>query len=190
MTREASMPAQPTSPPLLSGIPSAGTKAQDRTAERLLWMQLIGATFLQKIPITLGDTQLFLALPLMLGTALWGLMRGRLRLRSQTLLIYMLAFGGMTAVQIAHLDDAAFSITSLGLLGVVHLPYLMQLKRNSARRGFELAVFRKIMILMALLGIAQYGLQFAVGWQNAFFLDAQVPPFLFMQGFHQLNPLA
>jgi len=159
----------------------------DSLAKWLLYSQIIAATFLQKIAIPLGQhTQVFLALVIMLGAAGIGIVSQRMEIRTTRLALYLLMAGGVTLIQLLRASE--FSATSLLLLLVIHLPYAVGLKNGITCTEDALAFFRKIMVIIALVGLAQFALQFIIGRQYAFFLDTLFPQEWIASGFNQLIP--
>jgi len=160
----------------------------DALAKWLLYSQIIGATFLQKIPVTAGKgSQLFLAMFVMLGATAWGLLARRLEFRRTPFALYLIMLAGMVSTQL--ISGHEYSGLSLALMLTIHLPYVFGLKSGLARPGVELIFFRKVMMTLAVLGILQFGLQFLIGWQYAFFLDYQLPHQWIMKGYNELNTI-
>jgi hypothetical protein len=163
-------------------------KSPDITTKWLLYTQIIGAVFLQKIAIPTGsDTPLFLGLFIMLGATAIGALSHRLAIDKTRFALYLLLAGGMALTQI--IGGYEFSLLSLLLLLIIHLPYIFTLKRSTREPGVELRYFQTVMAILAVLGIVQFGLQFAIGWKLAFFMDTQLPAQLIMTGYNNLNTI-
>ncbi len=159
----------------------------DPLAHWLLIAMLICATFLQKIAIPIGSIQIFLGLPLILGIMAFGFITRRLELKSTNLFLYLAMVGVLILTQI--LGGFAFSIGSILLIMIIHAPYAFGLKSNSTMAGVQFLYFQRIMVIIAIIGIAQYFLQFIVGVNIAYFLDLMPMQNIIMQGFNGTIPL-
>ncbi len=149
---------------------------------------LICATFLQKIAIPIGNIQILLGLPLIFGVVAYGFITRRLELKSNNLLLYLSMVGALALTQI--LGGQAFSIGSILLLIVIHAPYAFGLKNNSTMAGVQFLYFQRIMVIIAIIGISQYFLQFVVGANIAYFLDLMPMQNIIQQGFNGTIPLS
>lgn len=169
-------------------IASPATREHDRLAEWLLLGQIIGVTFLQKLAVTLtADVQLFFGFILLAALTAIGVVFSRLEIRPVRCAFYLLAMALMSAVQLAHLDS--FSLPSLIMLMLVHLPYIFGLRPGLARPGIELEYFVKAMAVLAGLGIAQYFAQYVIGTRLAFPVEHFIPEAVRVEGFNSLNPV-
>jgi len=166
----------------------SATRPHDRMAEWLLFGHIISITFLQKFCIEIGGTPFLLALFSLIGLTGLGLASRRLELKPKRALFYMLILSVMTLVQF--LNNTPFSVMSLTLLFTVNFPYIFGLRPGLARPGAELEFFQKCMAVVAVFGVVQYGLQFVVGKEWAFFLDVRFPQQFIMDGFNNLNELS
>jgi hypothetical protein len=160
---------------------------RDRLAESLLYLQILGVCVFQKVGFTIGGSQLYVGMVILLGTTLLGVLTRRLRIHGTQLALYLCMVGVTALTQL--LGGFAFSVPSLAFLYCVHLPYIFTLQKNSSRPYIELAFYQQVMTFIACAGILQFGLQFVIGWKLAFFLDTQIPSQFIMQGFHWLNPV-
>jgi hypothetical protein len=164
------------------------TRPYDRLAEFLILMQIIGATFFQKLAVSLGASELFMSFFLMIALCGFGFVTSRLEIRKTAFLLYLLLFGGLLSTQ--SLSGYDFSFPSVMLLLTMHLPYIFGLKEGMTRPGVELRFYQKVMLILAILGITQFFLQFVIGKELAFFMDALVPESITKQGFHGMNHLS
>lgn len=158
-----------------------------RVALWLLAGQLIGATFLEKIAVPFGNTQLFFAMFLMIGLTGLGFFSGALRISPKAFLFYLVLIGTMILTQILGGQD--FSPSSLSLFIVIHVFYVFTIRTEALSGGEQFLIFRNIISVCAGLGIAQFFLQFLIGADWAFFIDTKLPPSLIQQGFHEMNAL-
>lgn len=96
---------------------------------------------------------------------------------------------GIISVYI-NLSSEQVSIASMALVLAVQAPLLFRpagLDRIS-RRIFD--AYRDIMFYISIGAIISFVLQFFIGSQYAFFMDFQVPSFLIMKGFTNINTLS
>ena len=68
--------------------------ARDRLAEWLLYLPIVGVTFLSKIAFPVGGTQVSVGIPILLAAVAGGLLLGRLRIHAGRLALYL----GLVAV--------------------------------------------------------------------------------------------
>lgn len=158
-------------------MPSSN-KEFDRVAEWLLFALIIGTTLLQKISIPIGGGNVLpLSFFLMLGVTAFGVISNRLEVRASRCVVTLAMIGGLASAQLlgTFFGNSVVSLGALSLLAVMHVPYFFGLKRNTARSGVELSFFQNMCVLLSLFGIAQYFLQFVIGWETAFFLDTIWP---------------
>ncbi len=125
-------------------------------------MPLVAATYLSKFSVPpFGAMGLALVTPLMLVAAVGGFLAGLMELHLRRALLFALMLGILLGLQVLTADS--FSIGSLALLVVVHLPYVFQQRRRQGPDGDVLQYFQRTALLIGLLGIAQYLLQFPLG---------------------------
>lgn len=155
----------------------------------LLYLPLLATTLLAKLSLpplaaqSLTIAYVFIFLPIALGLA-----AGCLRLDIKRLSFFLLFIGAIGALQV--LRGEPFSLTSLLLLGALHLGYVFYLARGSDSTAQALDFFLGLATVLALLGIAQYGLQFVVGAHYAFPIENLVPKEFVVQGFNMQAPIA
>jgi hypothetical protein len=148
----------------------------------LLATPLIGATFLSKFAIPpFGKQGIGISLFILLGAVIAGTVGGGMRIEPRRLTLYFMLVGSLGLIQI--LQPEAFSPLSLLLLVAVHLPYVVTVPHSDdGDRIVEL--FLGIATILALLGIAQYGLQFFVDPSLLFPIENFVPDTLIVQHFN------
>ncbi|MFZ4289275.1 hypothetical protein ACFQ95_22905 [Variovorax sp. HJSM1_2] len=138
---------------------------------------VITATFLSKISIPpFGALGLSLAIPQLCLAAAVGVLSGRLLFDARRLQFYILLLSFMALVQVTRGDN--YSLPSLLLFGALHFPYVLSL---TGRPDYKkvLAFFQNVALVIAILGILQYSIQFAIGSKFAFPLENFFPePFL------------
>lgn len=142
---------------------------RDWIASLILYMPLIGVTFLAKIAFVIGGSEIIIGLPIILAALLLGVLTGRLKphpVRFSLYLMVMAVMAGLSAFA-----APTFVPSSLALVLVVPLAASFQL--NGA--GFDSEVHqRRILdyaLFFCLVGIAQYLSQFVIGPKLAFPID-------------------
>jgi len=160
----------------------------DRIAEYLLLCQVLAATLLQKFALPGSGRMIPLSLAVMLGAVLAGVLSGRLAFRPAVCAAYLSTMGVLVLMAALGLGSR-LSITSLALLVVIHLPYLFTLGSYALRPNIHLSYFNNVVCLIAVLGVAQFFLQFLVGAELAFALDTMLPKDLLLAGYNNLNEL-
>jgi hypothetical protein len=148
----------------------------------LLAIPLIGATFLSKFAIPpFGKQGIGISVFLLLAVVIAGTVGGGMRVEPRRLALYFILVGSLGLIQILQPD--AFSPLSLLLLAAVHLPYVVTVPHSDdGDRIIEL--FLGIATVLALLGIAQYGLQFFVNPSYLFPIENFVPDTFIVQHFN------
>lgn len=192
--------ATPAASPLHSGppasAPAAGQGAGRSSAAEaggwfvslLLYLPLLATTLLAKLSLpplaaqSLTIAYVFIFLPIALGLA-----AGCLRLDIKRLSFFLLFIGAIGALQV--LRGEPFSLTSLLLLGALHLGYVFYLARGGDSTARALDFFLGLAIVLAVLGIVQYALQFVVGAHYAFPIENLVPKEFVVQGFNMQAPI-
>jgi hypothetical protein len=176
--------------------PHSATTPYNTLAERLLYAQIAVAIIFQKIVLSFGsETQVFIGIPIMLAITALGLITKVYQLRPFHTVIYLLMVTALILTQLLG-QSYAFSIPSLLLLIILHLPYAFGPRPGFARPGAELVFFQKISLLVAALGLIQFAAQFVIGSKYAFPVDNFLPTTLLPHGYNNvphgynsLNPL-
>lgn len=161
---------------------------QARRLDRWLWcLPLITATLASKLAIPpFGERGLSIATPLICLAVLLGAATGRLVFDRHRLLGYLLLLALLWAFQ---LFDGEFSPLSMLLLTLLHLPYVLQLKRRPDPAQV-LGWFQALALLIGALGLLQYSIQFAVGPQFAFPIENFFPAAFRVSAFNMQGNLA
>ncbi len=153
----------------------------------LLILLIISVTFLIKFAIPFAGSQVFLSFVIITAIAGFGYVTNILKVNAPRLGLYLTCIAALMLTQLYSIHS--FSLLSLVMIILVHFPYIFEIRKELSKPGFELIVFRKIMIILAVLGIAQYFLQFIIGAYWAFFLDHIMPPQFIMQNFFGLRQM-
>jgi hypothetical protein len=163
--------------------------AAPRAAARSGWVRfgvlatpIVGVTFFSKFTIPpLGQQGIDVSLFLVLGAVAAGMAADCIRLDPARLTLYVVLIGILGLIQ--SLQPETFSIPSMLMLVGLHLPYVFAVPRGD--EGDRIVrFFLNVATLLALLGIAQYGLQFVVGTHFLFPIENFFPPSFIVQHYN------
>lgn len=170
--------------------PHSETNISDRLAESLMFLLIISATFLQKLAVPVGSgTQIFFSFFVMSVIVIIGVLSSRLVIQPKQLFLYLVMVSILTFTQLAgHFE---FSVLSLLLLFMTTMLYSFRLRSGarSMRPNYEIYLFQNVVMLLAVLGIFQFLIQFVVGVQYAFPLEQDNLKSVIMQSYNSLNPI-
>lgn len=158
-------------------------------ASLLLYTPLLASTLFAKLSVppfaaqSLSIAYLFILLALGVGLVL-----GHLRLDSGRLSFFLVFIGCIGAVQVFRGEP--FSLNSMLLLVTLYVAYVFHLPRPDDATAPALRFFLGLATVLALAGIAQYGLQLAVGQRYAFPIENFVPEAFLIKGFNMQAPIA
>ncbi len=176
-------------PAVANGASTGDTKSTVSAARfALLATPLVGATFLSKFAFPpFGAQGIGISVFLVLAALMIGLYADCVRIDSRRLTLFALMICCLGLMQIFQPD--AFSPTSLLLLVAVHLPYVFTVPQsNDGERIIKF--FIQIVTVFALLGIAQYGLEFFVNVRYLFPIENFVPDTFIVQNFNHQAVMA
>lgn len=160
--------------------------ARDPVAYRGLLVLLFASIFLQRFSVP-GVTIVALNLAVTAGVMAVLVMRRAVVIEVARLALF-LAFS--TAVMLsAALNAGTVSLPSVALVWAIMLPYCFVLRRPEGVFEGCLAAFQTMVLVLALGGLAQFVLQFAIGSGGLFTFQGIVPPELLLEGFNTANPL-
>jgi hypothetical protein len=163
-------------------VPAGAVSTTNWLGFALLATPLIGATFLSKFAIPpFGAQGIGISLFVLLAVVIAGCVGGGMRIEPRRLALYFMLVGSLGLIQILQPD--AFSPLSLLLLAAVHLPYVVTVPRSDDRDRM-IEFFLGVATVLALLGIAQYGLQFFVDSRFLFPIENFVPDTFIVQHFN------
>lgn len=155
-------------------------------SEMLLYGLILGCTLLQKFTAPFTDRYISFSVCIMGLVLAAGIAFRLLEIQPVRLMFLLLMVGGLTLTQV--LGPDRFSLLSLVYLFAVHLPYVFSLKKGSIRPLAAVLFFQKICVVISVMGVLQYFLQFLIGWEYAFFLDgSHFPQDLMIRGMNNLN---
>lgn len=145
-------------------------------------------TYLSKLSMpAMASLGLAAATPILAAVALGGFASGLMVLHARRALAFALMVAVLLTLQIVAADH--FSMGSLSLLMVVNLPYVFQLRRAEPARDGVLPYFQRLVLVIGVLGIVQYGAQFAIGATYAFPIENLVPAALKVSKFNSTGLL-
>jgi hypothetical protein len=155
----------------------------DWIALALLCVPILGASLVSRFGVP-GFAQLGIgiALPMMLLAFAAGALSGRVQIEPGRLALFCLMLATLTLPQL--LRAGPFSASSLLMLAVVHLPYVLLVAGGREHVQRVLSFFLAIATLLAVCAIAQYFLQSALDIALLFPIDHFVPAQFVVQGFN------
>jgi hypothetical protein len=159
----------------------AEAPADEAAAPRTDWLGRVPAlsvTYLSKFSVPpFGAMGLTLAIPLIFLASIGGLLTGRLHVAVRRFLFFVATMAVLWGIQL--LRGEPFSVSSLLLLTVLHLPYVLFIPQGGESKGPQydqaLRQFQNIAVVIAGLGVVQYVTQFFLGPALAFPIENFVP---------------
>jgi hypothetical protein len=150
---------------------------------------LIGSCiFLQRFAIPLGATaQVPAAFVAGYLTFVWLLLRGRFNINAQVFGLFLASTAFMTLSVIISATTA--SLQSFIYLLAIYSLYVFRLKYPAGCYSRALNIFLTLMTGCALLGLAQFALQFVIDSELVFPLDTFTPESFLLDGFNVIIPL-
>lgn len=150
-----------------------GVLVRRRLDRWIMGVPAVTASFLSKLSVPpFGSLGLSLAIPLLCLTSALGLAAGRLVTDAGRLLAYIAVLGLLWGIQLLRAEP--FSYASLLLFTMLHFPYVLQLKRPPDYEQV-LALYQRVALTIAVLGLLQYGIQFLIGPALAFPIENFFP---------------
>lgn len=154
----------------------------------LLLAPLLFATLLAKFSVPpFGERGIAIGVGVPLAVAGVALLLGRLRLAADRA-VWVLATT-VTLFAIALLRGESFSLLSLLMYAVIHIPYAFEITDGEALRERVLRFFLGLAALIALLGVVQIALQFVLPLQWAFPIENFAPKGWIVDAFNQQGPI-
>ena len=170
-------------------IEDAQSVAAGRGIDMLLLLApLIGATLLAKLSVPpFGERGIAVGVGIPFAIAGLALLLGRLRLAADRA-VWALA-STTTLFGIALLRGESFSLLSLLMYAVIHLPYAVEIADGEALRERAQRFFIGLAALIGALGALQIALQFVLPVQWAFPLENFAPKGFIVAAFNQQGPV-
>lgn len=157
-----------------------------RSDRWLVLLPLFTTLFLAKWVMPGGPRDFAMAWPLIFGALLLGVITGRMRFDTPRLLFFLLLIGTLGAVQVMRADG--FSPTSMLLMASIYLAYTVTV--TGARDYDTAVVLSRFAVIVAVLGIAQFALQFALPRALVFPIENLLPKALVIQGYNAQIPIS
>ena len=169
----------------LSGVQVAPRAQQHRDFVPLLLLctPIACASLLSKFGIPgYANLGIGIAIPLLMLMLAFGIMNDCIRIEPRRLGFYCITLAVLILPQL--LQAGLFSLDSLMMLALLHLPYVLVVMRGDELVPKALAFFLHIARLLAALAIAQYFLQGFIDKAFLYPIDNLIPPDFVVQGFN------
>jgi hypothetical protein len=167
---------------------SAEVTPNDKLAALLLYSPLIATTFLSKIAISSLSSAFTIAVPILIATPLAGLMLKRMRFDLVRLSLYLIVVALLWAMQV--FSGEPFSMKSMLLMTTLFFTMTVYVPRPGYSVEAALVFFLNLATWLAVLGVAQFFLQFVIGSRFAFPIEHFLPKNILIQHYNYLNPLS
>ncbi|MFC3125980.1 hypothetical protein ACFOD4_13000 [Pseudoroseomonas globiformis] len=161
-----------------------------RSVSRWLIAILFASIFLQRFAIPIGPDGIAINLLVTLVGIGALALRGSLTLDPvRTVLFFLLA---ATVALSAAINAGAASMPSLVLFLIMYIPFMFSLGTERTEEVFQACVsaFQKMVVVLALMGILQFVMQFVVGSAIPFTFRGLLPDEILLTGFNTANPLS
>ncbi len=154
----------------------------------LFWVPVMTATFASKFAVPpLGAAGISVAIPAMLAMVCIALIFQRLVFEPRASAAYLFVLGSLVAMQ--SMADSRYSLMSLILLAMLHFPYVVRMVQPPSFVRIVRSI-QNVGLIIAILGILQYLLQFAVPADLVFPLENFFPKDFIVSLFNQQAPIA
>jgi len=174
--------------PLMNHTADAAPDDSPWLTRAVLFTPLITATVLSKFsPAGMGMPALSLVLPVTFMVALLGLLRGRMVLVSQRVVLLLVMLSALGLIQVWR--GEVFSLPSMLMMMVLSCAYAPMLRPGTIDSSAAVNFFCNLSAAIALLGVLQFALQLVVGRDLVFPIETWVPAGLRSQGYNNLVPL-
>lgn len=154
----------------------------------LVFMPVVMATLLSKFSPPLGNAMpgLSMVLPVCFAAVVVGVLSSRMQLAYNRLAWFLAMLSVLGLIQVWRGD--MFSLTSVLMMGVLGLSYV-PVARAGVTSADAVRFFCNLSVLIALLGILQFVLQFVIGRDAAFPIETFVPDAFRTHGYNNMAPL-
>jgi hypothetical protein len=159
-----------------------------RVDDWIAYLPIVATTILAKLTIPGGPANFEGSWLLIFGAVLLGLTAARMRLDPSRLALFLLTIAGTGALQLFRGD--AYSLPSFVLMVAVYFCYVVGVPRGADSAARALAFFGDLATALAVLGIAQFALQFAIGPDLVFPIENLLPKAIVVTGYNMQVPLA
>jgi hypothetical protein len=152
----------------------------------LYWAAIITATFVSKLAVPpLGAAGMSIAIPCVLAMLGIAFVFGCVDIDPKAAAAYMFVMGSLFAMQI--FADSRYSMMSLILLAALHLPYVFSMARPPSFLRI-VRILQTVGLIIAILGLMQYSLQFVVRPELVFPIENFIPKDFVVSLFNQQAP--
>jgi hypothetical protein len=145
---------------------------------------VLSVTILQHFGVTIGTVSVNGSLPIMFGVLAVAAMTGRLQLARDRLIAYSVLVGLAAATTVVNGSWGAadrMSLPSMLLLLAVYLPFVFTIRASAASDPHDDSIQRMladVLLFCALVGIAQFAIQFVYPERWIFDLGSLLPEFM------------
>ena len=162
--------------------------AQISAVRHWLFAILFTSVFLQRFAVPVGGTEVPLSLFVSLAAIGMLLLRGQLNVdpfRAALVLLFT-AYASVGAM----FNGGAGTWTSAVFAIAMYIPFAFMLRPRDALFMDCVRAYRSMMLICAILGIAQFLLQFVISSNLLFTFEGYLPPRVLLDGFSTLLPIA
>jgi hypothetical protein len=148
-------------------------QSTDWIATLILYMPLVGVTFLAKLAFVIGGSEIIMGVPMILGALVLGILTGRLKPHPVRMAWYLALAAVMTGLEVFAVTT--FITSSLMLVLAIPLAHAFTLHGAGVDSAVHMRRIRDLSLFLCLVGIVQYASQFAVGTRLAFPIENFLP---------------
>lgn len=159
----------------------------DRQTFLALAVTLLSCIFLQRFAIPVGTVQIAVSFAISYAAFAYLLLSGSMAINPILAVTYLGVAAALTLVALT--SDDTLSLSSYIYLLSIYALYLFRLKHKAGAYERTLDLYQNAMMVCAVLGLAQFAGQFAVGWEMVFPIDLYVSPTFLMEKFNVIIPL-
>jgi hypothetical protein len=154
----------------------------------IVFAPIVCATLLAKFGIPpLANLGIGLLYPIAYVLIAYGFVSGQLQFEPRRLALYMLVLGTLGLVQLLRMDS--FSLSSFTMMAALAFTFVFTTRTNAVTNEVALGFFCNLSAIIALLGIAQFVVQFAGIYALTFPIESFVPQVLRTSGYNNISPL-
>ncbi len=153
------------------------------------WFRLmfLSGTIFQRFALPLGPFPLQLHFITIFAISAYLLASKQIKIDKLRLIAFL--FMGAILIATSFFSDGNVHMTSIGLLLVLYLPYITSLETSKTEFTNIIDIYQTIMLNLAIIGIAQFGLQFIFHSPFLFTFYGLIPDQFLMPHYNTLVPL-
>lgn len=167
--------------------PARSHASADRQTFVALAIILLSCIFLQRFAIPIGTAQIAVSFVIAYTMFAYLLLSGSMVINPILAVTYLGVAAALTLVALA--SDDTLSLSSFIYLLSIYVLYLFRLRHKAGAYERTLDVYQNAMMVCAVLGVAQFAGQFAVGSEMVFPIDFYVSETFLMEKFNVIIPL-